>query len=164
MVTSDRFNQKSHFTVFRWLVTLGSITANVLGAVRAISAVCTGTQLTGNKLSRIGVNSNSTLQLSRLQIQPKQGWSVPHRKLVGFFLSKAIEGLWTSLTTIPRILIVGILASLERAVPMGRLHMRPFQWYPKTHFGNIPNHLTFRFAAQRFWRNIWFDGKTQRIC
>ena len=27
---------------------------------------------------------------------------------------------------------IGILALLERTVPMGRLHMRPFQWYLKT--------------------------------
>ena len=51
-------------------------------------------------------------------------------------LTTAIEGLNNSLTTTPRILMsfIGIMASLEKTVPMGRLHMRPFQWYLKTHW------------------------------
>ena len=49
-------------------------------------------------------------------------------------LTKAIEQLHNSLTTTPRELMsfIGVLASLEKTVPMGRLHMRPFQWYLKT--------------------------------
>ena len=31
-------------------------------------------------------------------------------------------------------LFIGILASLEKTVPMGRLHVRPFQWYLTTHW------------------------------
>ena len=51
-------------------------------------------------------------------------------------LTKAIEQLQNSLTTTPRVLMsfIGVLASLEKTVPMGRLHMRPFQWYLKTHW------------------------------
>ena len=52
-------------------------------------------------------------------------------------LTTAIESLNNSLTTTtPRILMsfIGILASLEKTVPMGRLHMRPFQWYLKIHW------------------------------
>ena len=35
--------------------------------------------------------------------------------------------------TTPRLLmsLMGVLASLEKTIPMGRLHMRPFQWYLK---------------------------------
>ena len=51
-------------------------------------------------------------------------------------LKNAIEDLDNSVTTTPRILMsfIGILAALEKTVPMGRLHMRPFQWYLKTHW------------------------------
>ena len=51
-------------------------------------------------------------------------------------LKNAIEGLDNSVTTTPRMLMsfIGILAALEKTVPMGRLHMRPFQWYLKTHW------------------------------
>ena len=42
----------------------------------------------------------------------------------------------SGLTTTSRILMsfIGILAFLEKTVPMGRLHMRSFQWYLKTHW------------------------------
>ena len=51
-------------------------------------------------------------------------------------LTTAIEDLNNSLTTTPRILMsfLCILASLEKTVPMGRLHMKPFHWYLKTHW------------------------------
>ena len=51
-------------------------------------------------------------------------------------LTTAIENLNNNLTTTPRILMsfIGILASLEKTVPTGRLHMRPFQQYLKTHW------------------------------
>ena len=50
--------------------------------------------------------------------------------------------------------LIGTLASLEKTVPLGRLHMRPFQWYLRSHWkfpqsldkripvtGNFLNHL-----------------------
>ena len=41
-----------------------------------------------------------------------------------------------SLVLTPRKLLslIGTLASLEKTVPLGRLHMRPFQWYLKSHW------------------------------
>ena len=30
--------------------------------------------------------------------------------------------------------LIGVLASLEKTIPMGRLHMRPLQCYPKTYW------------------------------
>ena len=38
--------------------------------------------------------------------------------------------------TTPRLLmsLIGVLASLEKTIPMGRLHMRPLQWYLKTNW------------------------------
>ena len=42
--------------------------------------------------------------------------------------------------------LMGVLASLEKTIPMGRLHMRPFQWYlkkkkkKKKKTGSIPSH------------------------
>ena len=61
-----------------------------------------------------------------------------------------------SLVLTPRKLmsLIGTLASLEKTVPLGRLHMRPFQWYLRSHWkfpqsldkripitGNFLNHL-----------------------
>ena len=55
-------------------------------------------------------------------------------------LAKAVQDMEVVSQTTPRLLmsLIGVLASLEKTIPMGRLHMRPFQWYLKTH-GNIPN-------------------------
>ena len=41
-----------------------------------------------------------------------------------------------SLVLTPRKLmsLIGTLASLEKTVPLGRLHMRPFQWYLRSHW------------------------------
>ena len=30
--------------------------------------------------------------------------------------------------------LIGVLASLEKTTPIGRLHMRPLQWYLKSHW------------------------------
>ena len=56
--------------------------------------------------------------------------------------------------------LIGTLASLEKTVPLGRLHMRPFQWYLRSHWkfplsldkripvtGNFLNHL-------KWWENL----------
>ena len=56
--------------------------------------------------------------------------------------------------------LIGTLASLEKTVPLERLHMRPFQWYLRSHWkfsqsldksipvtGNFLNHL-------KWWENL----------
>ena len=68
-----------------------------------------------------------------------------------------------SLVLTPRKLIslIGTLASLEKTVPLGRLHMRPFQWYLRSHWkfpqsldkripvtGNFLNHLKWWESLQ----------------
>ena len=30
--------------------------------------------------------------------------------------------------------LIGSMASMEKAIPLGRQHMRPLQWYLKTHW------------------------------
>ena len=67
-----------------------------------------------------------------------------------------------SLVLTPRKLmsLIGTLASLEKTVPLGRLHMRPFQWYLRSRWkfpqsldkripvtGNFLNHL-------KWWENL----------
>ena len=50
-------------------------------------------------------------------------------------LEKSIQDMGFSSQTTPRLLMSqkGVLASLEKILPMDRLHMCPFQWYLKTH-------------------------------
>ena len=42
--------------------------------------------------------------------------------------------------------LIGTLASLEKTVPLGRLHMRPFQWYLKSHW-KFPQSLDKRIPV-----------------
>ena len=113
---------------------MSSNTADFLGAVKTTGRVCPGTRL-GNQLKKIGVNTNSKIRLPRVQVRLKQRQVSPTEKK-WLILTTAIEDLNNSLTTTPRILMsfISILASLEKTVPMSRLHMRPFQWYLKNHW------------------------------
>ena len=44
-------------------------------------------------------------------------------------LEKSVQDMEIASQTTPRLLmsLIGVLASLEKTIPMGRLHMRPFQ-------------------------------------
>ena len=123
----------THPPVFRRLAAASSNTADLHGAVKTTCPIRAGTRL-GNQL-KIGVNTNSKIRFPGLQVRLGQGRGLTHRKK-WLILKSAIEGLNNSITTTPRILMsfIGVLASLEKTVPMGRLHMRPFQWYLKTHW------------------------------
>ena len=76
-------------------------------------------------------------------------------------LTAALEGLNNSQTTTPRILMsfIGILASLEKTVPMGRLHMRPFQWYLKTHW-KYPQSLDKKIPCSEILKKhlVWWKN------
>ena len=54
---------------------------------------------------------------------------------------------------------IGILASLEKTVPMGRLHMRPFQWYLKTHW-RYPQSLDKKIPCSEILKRhlIWWKN------
>ena len=56
-------------------------------------------------------------------------------------LEKSIQDMGVSSQTTPRLLmsLIGVLASLEKTIPMGRLRMRPLQWYLKTNW-QYPNY------------------------
>ena len=47
---------------------------------------------------------------------------------------KSIQDMEISSETVPRLLmsLIGVLASLEKAIPICQLHIRPLQWYLKT--------------------------------
>ena len=51
-------------------------------------------------------------------------------------LQKSIQDMAISSQTTPRLLmsLIGVLASLEKTIPMGWLDMRPLQWYLKTNW------------------------------
>ena len=82
-------------------------------------------------------------------------------------LKKAIHQLQNSLTTTPRVLmsLIGVLALLEKTVSMGRLHMRPFQWYLKTHW-RYPQSLDMKIPCSEILKshlNWWRDPNNELI-
>ena len=65
--------------------------------------------------------------------------------------------------TTPRLLmsLIGVLASLGKTIPMGRLHMRPFQWYLKTSW-QYPQSLDLKIPVSNFLKSHlqwWKDPK-----
>ena len=76
-------------------------------------------------------------------------------------LEKAVQDMEVVSQTTPRSLmsLIGVLASLEKTIPMGRLHMRPFQWYLKTHW-HYPQSLDLKIPVSnllksylQWWKN-----------
>ena len=59
----------------------------------------------------------------------------PTQKKIDRLLEKTVSMLKASQTS-PRELmsLIGSMASMEKTIPLGRLHMRPLQWYLKTHW------------------------------
>ena len=85
----------------------------------------------------------------------QRGLVIPTQKKLDRLKVQTVS-LRKSLVLTPRKLmsLIGTLASLEKTVPLGRLHMRPFQWYLRSHWkfpqsldkripvtGNFLNHL-----------------------
>ena len=85
----------------------------------------------------------------------QRGLVFPTQKKLDRFRVQTVS-IRKSLVLTPRKLmsLIGTLASLEKTVPLGRLHMRPFQWYLRSHWkftqsldkripvtGNFLNHL-----------------------
>ena len=89
-----------------------------------------------------------------------QGKVFPTQKKLKI-LAKAVQNMEVVSLTTPRSLmsLIGVLASLEKTIPMGRLHMRPFQWYLKTHW-QYPQSLDLKIPVSnllksylQWWKN-----------
>ena len=63
------------------------------------------------------------------------GLVFPTQKKIDCLLEKTVTMLEASRTS-PRMImsLIGSMASMEKTIPLGRLHMRPLQWYLKTHW------------------------------
>ena len=63
------------------------------------------------------------------------GLVFPTQKKIDRLLEKTVTMLKASHTS-PRNLmsVIGSMVSMEKTIPLGHLHMRPLQWYLKTHW------------------------------
>ena len=61
--------------------------------------------------------------------------------------------------------LIGVLASLEKTIPMGRLHMHPFQWYLKTNW-QYPQSLDLKIPVSNLLKKHlqwWKDPKNIKM-
>ena len=94
-----------------------------------------------------------------------QGKSLSNRKEVENS-RKSCSGHGDRITNNPKVArllmsLIGVLASLEKTIPMGRLHMRPFQWYLKTNW-QYPQSLDLKIPVSNFLKSHlqwWEDPK-----
>ena len=78
-------------------------------------------------------------------------------------LEKSVQDMEIASQTTPRLLmsLICVLASLEKTIPMGQLHMRPFQWYLKTNW-QYPQSLDLKIPVSNFLKSHlqwWEDPK-----
>ena len=63
----------------------------------------------------------------------QEGLVYPNQKKVDKLKIQAASILQGHSTTPRRLMsLIGVMASMEKTVPLGRIHMRPFQWFLQT--------------------------------
>ena len=63
------------------------------------------------------------------------GLVFPTQKKIDRLLEKTVSMLESPQTSPRKLMsLIGSMASMEKTIPLGRLHMRPLQWYLKTHW------------------------------
>ena len=81
-------------------------------------------------------------------------------------LEKSVQDMEIASHTTPRLLLslIGLLASLEKTIPVGRLHMRPFQWYLKTNW-QYPQSLDLKIPVSNLLKKHlqWWKDQKKKI-
>ena len=95
-----------------------------------------------------------------------QGKVFPTEKKLKILEKSVLDMEITSQTT-PRLLmsLTGVQASIEKTIPMGRLHMRPFQWYLKTNW-QYPQSLDLKIPVSNLLKKHlqwWKDPKNPKL-
>ena len=104
-----------------------------------------------DKFRKIRFNSNSRNRIFGLQIRPQGRASLSNSKEIDRLLGKTVSMLEASHTSPWKLMsLIGSMASMEKTIPMGRLHMRPLQWYLKTHWRYIPSLWISQYLCPKF--------------
>ena len=87
------------------------------------------------QFEKIGTQTNSGSRVSGLSVQPSRRLVYPNQKKLDKLRILAVF-IFQGHSTTPRKLmsLIGVMASMEKTVPLGRIHMRPFQWFLKTNW------------------------------
>ena len=118
-----------------------------------------------DKLRKIRARTYTKIDFLGYHFDLIQGKVFPIEKKLKI-LEKSVQDMKIASQTTPRLLmsLIGVLASLEKTIPMGRLHMRPFQWYLKTHW-QYPQSLDLKIPVSNLLKSYlqwWKDPKNLR--
>ena len=86
-------------------------------------------------LKKSELNPTQDLEFLGYRFNLREGLVYPNQKKLDKLKILAVSIL-QGLNTTPRKLmsLIGVMASMEKTVPLGRIHMRPFQWFLKTNW------------------------------
>ena len=86
-------------------------------------------------LKKSELNPTQDLEFLGYRFNLREGLVYPIQKKLDK-LKILVVSILQGRTTTPRKLmsLIGVMASMEKTVPSGRIHMRPFQWFLKTNW------------------------------
>ena len=119
-----------------------------------------------DKLRKIRARTYTKIDFLGYHFDLIQGKVFPTEKKLKT-LERSVQDMEIASQTTPRLLmyLVGVLASLEKTIPVGRLHMRPFQWYLKTNW-QYPQSLDLKIPVSNLLKKHlqwWKDPKNLQM-
>ena len=86
-------------------------------------------------LKKSELNPTQDLEFLGYRFNLREGLVYPNQKKVDKLKILAVSILQGHTTTPRKLMsLIGVMASMEKTVPLGRIHMRPFQWFLKTNW------------------------------
>ena len=103
------------------------------------------------KLLKLVKDLGFIINLKKSELKPSQRFDLlGYHFLLDLALVKSMQDRWTKLqemfhrlsmkSVISAMSTIGLLASTEKTVKLGRMHMRPYQWHLKTHWKYLWTH------------------------
>ena len=86
-------------------------------------------------LKKSELSPTQDLEFLGYRFNLREGLVYPNQKKLNKFKILAVSILQGHTTTPRKLMsLIGVMASMEKTVPSGRIHMRPFQWFLKTNW------------------------------
>ena len=116
-----------------------------------------------DKFRKIRARTYTKNRLSGLPFRFDTGKVFPIEKKLKI-LEKSVQDMEIASQTTPRLLmsLIGVLASLEKTIPMGQLYMRLFQWYLKINWQD-PQSLDLKIPVSNLLKKHLQWWKIQKI-
>ena len=106
------------------------------------------------------LNPTQDLEFLGYRFNLREGLVYPNQKKLDKLKILAVSILQGHTTTPRKLMsLIGVMASMEKTVPSGRIHMRPFQWFLKTNW-HFPQSLDKIFPISQLIKDHlawWMD-------